>query len=586
MIVFVHCGDAPVPSHLGDTLAITSRVAPRSEIIVLANESQSDRLHQLGNFFSFVPIESFPASSVSNQFREQSALNRDFRNGFWYFATERFLVLADFIRHRDAEDVVHLENDVALYFDPADKVAAFRAFADFAVPLDRNRAIAGLVWIANSRASDRLAQHLVMQLNINDMESVGNFCVGNPDIAKPLPTLPLNYAIEKGLDPARYCQGIDLFGGLFDAAAIGQYIGGVHWLNTPHDSRFFVNESSDLDLRDFDISWSVIQGVRFPVIAKGGVRSPVLSVHAHSKDMLGISPFNHGVPSNEVDVISGERLQAIADLTISTAAITQFHGAENIRSKRKIEIPQNEVGQLLVPDQAFIDACESARTIFIYTHLMLYFKRYVAPRLSKPYVLIAHNSDHSVGLDDLDLLNQPKLTHCWAQNCEVAHTKLSPLPIGLANRQWGATKIAQLVEAARHIEKHKLVYANVAPTHPSRVHALEMARKLPAATIESGVTFEQFIAGLAQHKFCLCPRGNGIDTHRFWEALYLDCIPVIVKADWNSAFSEFPVLLLNSWDEMLNVDLQREFICIKNTAFRFERLSLKTLADRIASSVR
>ena len=474
---------------------------------------------------------------------------------------------------------------MALYFDPADKIAAFRTFADFAVPLDRTRAIAGLVWFANFHASDRLAQHLVTQLNINDMESVGDFCVENPDIAKPLPTIPEHYALEKGLDPARYCQGIELFGGLFDAAAIGQYIGGVHWLNTPHDSRFFVNESSDLDLRDFDISWSVAQGVRFPTIAKGGVRSNVLSIHAHSKDMLGVSPFNHGIPSNEADVVTGERLQAIADLTISSAFMTQYHGVDNIRSKRKIEIPQNVAGQLLVPDQAFIDACDSARTIFIYTHLMLYFKRYVAPRLSEPYVLIAHNSDHGVGLDDLDLLNQPRLTHCWAQNCEVAHTKLSPLPIGLANRQWGSTRVAQLVEAARQIEKHKLVYVNVSPTHPARTHALEITRKLPTATIESGVTFEQFIAGLSQHKFCLCPRGNGIDSHRFWEALYLDCIPVIVKADWISAYSEFPVLLLNSWDELLHIDLQREYIRIKSTAYVFERLSLKTLADRIEASV-
>jgi len=329
----------------------------------LANKSQSDRLHQIGNYFSFIPIESFPASPVSSQYRAQSALNRDFRNGFWYFATERFLVLADFIRHHGAIDVIHLENDVALYFDPADKIEAFRSFADFAVPLDRTRAIAGIVWIADHQASDRLAQHLLTQLNINDMESVGNFCVGNPDIAKPLPTIPLDYAEEKRLDPARYCQGIEKFGGVFDAAAIGQYIGGVHWLNNPHDSRFFVNESSDLDLRDFDISWSVIQGVRFPVIARGGIRTPVLSVHAHSKDMLGVSPFNHGVPSDEADVITGERLQAIADLTISTAAITQFHGADNIRSKRKIEIPQNETGQLLVPDQAFIDECDRAKTI-------------------------------------------------------------------------------------------------------------------------------------------------------------------------------------------------------------------------------
>ena len=371
---------------------------------------------------------------------------------------------------------------------------------------------------------------------------------------------------------------------MFDAAAIGQYIGGVHWLNTPHDSRFFVNESSDLDLRDFDISWSVVNGIRFPVIAKGGVRSTVLSIHAHSKDLCGVSPFNHGVPGDEADVITGERLQAIADLTITSAAITQFHGAENIRSKRKIEIPQNEVGQLLVPDQAFIDECDRARTIFVYTHLLHYFKRYVAPRLSNSYVLISHNSDHGVGLNDLDLMNQPRLKRWWAQNCEVAHTKLSPLPIGLANRQWGSEKVSQLVERGRHIEKRKLLYVNISPTHPDRAEALDVARKLPDANIQSGVSFGQFVADLSQHKFCLCPRGNGLDSHRFWEALYLDCIPVIVKADWSSVYSELPVLLLNSWHDLIQLNMPQEYIRIKSTAYVFRQLSIQAIANQIEMS--
>ena len=141
------------------------------------------------------------------------------------------------------------------------------------------------------------------------------------------------------------------------------------------------------------------------------------------------------------------------------------------------------------------------------------------------------------------------------------------------------------MEAARHIEKHKLMYVNLSPTHPARANALDIARKLPGATIESGVTFEQFIAGLLQHKFCLCPRGNGIDSHRSWEALYLDCIPVIVKADWTSAYSGFPVLLLNSWDDLLNVDLQREYVRIKSTAYRFNQLSMRTLIGKINASL-
>jgi hypothetical protein len=37
MIAFVHCGPAPLPYWIRDTLELTIRVAPKSEIVVLAN---------------------------------------------------------------------------------------------------------------------------------------------------------------------------------------------------------------------------------------------------------------------------------------------------------------------------------------------------------------------------------------------------------------------------------------------------------------------------------------------------------------------------------------------------------------------
>jgi hypothetical protein len=581
MIVFIHGGTGPIPYWMKDTLELVSRVAFRSELIVLTNSSNIKQLNGMGNRVTCIPIESVPKGEATRQLDQCSQLNREFRSGFWFHTMARFFVLADFMRHTGAEDVVHLENDVALYFDPAEKLDTFRKFADFAVPLDKGRAIAGIVWLRNSSVAVKLAEHLLAYPFQNDMEGIGHFCTTHPDLARPLPTIPPAYAATKGLDVHRYCQGIDQFGGIFDAAAIGQYVGGVHWLNNPHDSRFFINESSDLDLRELDISWNVVNGIRSPSLEFRGERVPVLALHAHSKDMRGISPFNHGVPTNSDDVITGERLQALADLTITSATITQFHGIENIRSKRCIQIPQNEAGQICVPDQGFIDECNQAAKIFVYTHLIPYFKRYVLPRLTRPFVVIAHNSDNGIGLDDLDLLNHPLLLRCFAQHPETAHTRLAPLPSGMANRQWGPTRIEQLVAAGRNLQKDMLLYVNVNPTHPSRAIAMFYAQKMSGATIEHSVGFEQFISGLARHKFCLCPRGNGIDSHRFWEALYLDCIPVIVRSDWISTYSEFPVLLLNSWEDLPNVDWRHQYIRIKSTAHRFERLSLAHLARQI-----
>ncbi|HEY6897984.1 MAG TPA: exostosin family protein [Rhodocyclaceae bacterium] len=556
-----------MPAYMGDTLAITRRVAPKSEIVVLANECQQEALSRLGSGHAFCAIESIPASDATTRFRAHSALNREFRDGFWYFATERFLILADYIRHSGAEDVVHLENDVVLYFDPADKLAAFRRHADFAVPLDRNRAIAGLVWCANHRASDRLAEHLLTEPDRNDMESVGSFCIGNPDIARPLPTIPAAYAARKGLDPKRYSEGIEQFGGVFDAAAIGQYLGGVHWLNNPHDSRFFINESSELDLRDFDVCWDVHEQVRAPVLARNDERVPVLCVHAHSKDLAAVSPFNHGVPAAPTEIIGSEGLRRQADITLALAP----------QPGPCLVIARNDAGQLLVPDKAFIDACGKAAVIALDTALLLYFKLYVAPRLSQPYVLLALNPELGVGLNDLDWLNHAQLTRCWAQHSAVSHSRLSPLPVGAGDE---AGQVEQLFAASRRIEKRALLYAGFAADSPAHAALLAQAAGL-GATVDAAVDYPDALRQLARHKFCLCPQGRGLDSPRFWQAQYLDCIPVVIKPEWNGAYAELPLLLLNSWDELPGVNWAQEYVRIKATAYRHDRLSLAWLGQQM-----
>lgn len=580
-IVLVHIGSATLPTYLGNTLTILRSIAPRSNLVLLSNEScLMHNLASLPPSCAFIPIESFPRSAESLEFERLSQLPRDFREGFWYSASARFFVLADYMQHFGLEDVVHLENDVLLYFDPADKLDAFRKYAEFAVPLDRTRAIAGVIWLSNPGVARDLAKYMLDRPDINDMDSIGSYCSVRSN-AKPLPTLPRKYTQTHGLDPIRYAEGLECFGGLFDAAAIGQYIGGIHWLNEPNDTRFFVNESSDLDLRKFKLAWDVRNGIRSLSLEWADERTNVLAIHAHSKNILAISPFNHGVPAEEVEVLTGERFQALADLTISVAPITQFHGRENIQSKNLLEIVQHESGAVFVPDQNFIDECSKAKTIFIYTHLLPYFKTYVAPRLAEPYRLIAHNSDHGIGFDDLDLLNQPMLEHCWAQNCEIGHTKLSPLPIGLANRQWGSERIEQLLQASRNIEKTNLMYVNLSPTHPTRVEAISVASRMQGATVESGIDYPRYMESLARHKFCLCPRGNGLDTHRFWESIYLDTIPVITRSDWMAAYAELPVVVLENWAALESVDLEREYVKIKATAYRFDRLSLDYYRRRI-----
>lgn len=593
-LVFIHLGSQSPSSYVIDNLIIAMRIAVQSKIYILLNEVHIDLVRDAfmrgveGAFnqknwdqVHFIKIEDLHKSEHTKNFECNAKLDRNFRDGFWFSTSYRFFILADFMSAYNLENCIHLENDVILYFDPTTKLDQFRAFADFAVPLDRVRAIPGIVWFKNVEIALKLNEFILNHPDLHDMDTLGAFVMRQDISAKPLPTVPLEYAKVKRMNLDRYCQGIDDFGGIFDAAAIGQYLGGVHWMNDPSNTRFFINESSDFHINECDFFWKH-HHYRTPNLGFNDVKTPVLCLHAHSKNVLALSPLNCAAPLQIEEYLTGERLQALADLTISSQAVTTFHGRENILSPRVLEIPEKEQTRWFKktkvespPDQTFVEVCQSVEIIFVYTHLINYFKEFIAPRLSKPFVLMTHNSDHAITANDLPLLNHPFLTDWFAQNCEFTHEKLKALPIGLANSQWGASRLEDLRHTSLAYEKTHLLYVNFNnATHPGRKQVIDAVSGVRGVTLGAAIPFGQYLTQLAKHKFCLCPRGNGIDTHRFWEAQYLNTIPVILESDWTSAYSNLPVLIIKSWDVLSSMDLEKTYIEISCTQYDRKRLHL------------
>ena len=50
-------------------------------------------------------------------------------------------------------------------------------------------------------------------------------------------------------------------------------------------------------------------------------------------------------------------------------------------------------------------------------------------------------------------------------------------------------------------------------------------------------------------KYIAAPRGNGLDTHRFWEALYRGSYPVVIKSNWSRQVSALgiPIVEIDNW---------------------------------------
>ena len=49
--------------------------------------------------------------------------------------------------------------------------------------------------------------------------------------------------------------------------------------------------------------------------------------------------------------------------------------------------------------------------------------------------------------------------------------------------------------------------------------------------------------------FALAPVGNGIDTHRFWEILWLGRVPVTLHNPVVDSFPGLPALILDKWED-------------------------------------
>jgi len=72
----------------------------------------------------------------------------------------------------------------------------------------------------------------------------------------------------------------------------------------------------------------------------------------------------------------------------------------------------------------------------------------------------------------------------------------------------------------------------------------------------SGEGRVRFLVSCRTAGLVACPEGNGIDTHRLWETIYMGGVPVVTESRFmNSLFDKIPVVTLRRWEEMSDLNL-------------------------------
>jgi hypothetical protein len=252
------------------------------------------------------------------------------------------------------------------------------------------------------------------------------------------------------------------------------------------------------------------------------------------------------------EVITGEKIQQICDLYIGKLGDFRWNPiiSSQVNKHLNIDLINQEV--------------DNPYYIFCYSHLINEFSSKVQ-YLKNKFVLITHNSDQNIeNTKYINLiLDCNNLVKWYAQNLVFEHEKLHLLPIGLANSMWSHGNLSpfndinlinKLSNKSKNIYFNFNINTNIAkrkPCYESLKDKLDWLQNInPVANLYR----------LKEYEFCICPEGNGVDTHRLWECLYLKVVPIVLNTPFTEILIKYnvPLVILNNWEDLFNINLNYE----------------------------
>jgi hypothetical protein len=201
-------------------------------------------------------------------------------------------------------------------------------------------------------------------------------------------------------------------------------------------------------------------------------------------------------------------------------------------------------------------------------------------KIKNEVVLISGNSD--INIDEKLASQMPGNIVTWyAQNTLIDDARITPIPIGIENtvlnkRKGHGVGWLHAVEKTVVLQKAfdrddvaptRFLYANfnTETNQHHRMHLKKICQNTAFITwADYGLHFGDFIAAIQDHEAVICPLGNGVDTHRLYEVLYSNRIPVVaIPANYaicQKLYKHLPIVMVDDPDKFSDFDLMKQMI--------------------------
>lgn len=560
-LIYIHIGEN-LPTYIYDSIYQSLLVSPDTKIYVILNDSNIENFRGTLSTFNLnlylktpinlnMHVECIPLSILKMpqdyvQFIENLPDNtKQFREAFWISTTARFFYIESLMELFKLRRVYHIENDIMIYENLNDIPVNINSM--YMVKDSYDRVIPSILFIPDCSHLNRLNNHMLKQLKqakslMNDMQLLGSYR------ASHVSYFPFDFTNDSSF--------------IMDGAAIGQFLGGIDPRNLPefqnrneHQQTFlsidnptvgFINETCTFKPNSITIFKKDLHfdNITIPVQTYYGQKDQgnniqlkqINNLHIHSKQLYQFSSLNS---LKYKDLISGDRVVSVCDFALMTQDIFLYHhNLDKFVDTNKIVIIKNfESVNIKTLNSIFKEPKKKIIKLFIYTHILDHFIKYILPELdsSLSYILYLHNSDHEFKQTHMnELTKHNKIKRIYAQNTSVINEKCSLLPIGIANSMFkhgDLISLYSIMSKTYYKKKTRGLYININPnTYPYRHNVLQDIKQRPDDFIvSSNKLYKDYLEELSSYRFCLCVRGNGIACHREWESLYLGVIPVIIN---------------------------------------------------------
>jgi len=245
-----------------------------TSIYVITNEKFFNKFDQ----FNCIKLIDVVELNDTFNFKSKTQLDSTFRGGFWMLTSLRFFYIYELMKKLNISNVFHIENDVLLYYNcnilnnTMDKVH---------IPFDTfQRNIASIIFIPNHEIFFNILSKY--DFTNNDMYNFQHIL----NTTNYIDTFPIFVESDNSDEVKFVTKNYKKFGFIFDAAAMGQYLGGIDPRNQSGNTVGFINETCVIKYNNYKFLWKEINFIKKPFIKYGEHIIPIFNLHIHSKNLI------------------------------------------------------------------------------------------------------------------------------------------------------------------------------------------------------------------------------------------------------------------------------------------------------------